>query len=335
MKTIRLIELFAGYGSQAMALEKLGYDFEHHFVCEFDKYAVRAYNAAHGTDFEPSDICNIHAVDLNIVDKAQFTYLLTYSFPCTDLSIIGEREGMAQGSNTRSGLLWEVKRILEECGHDLPQFLVMENVPMIHSEKNMVDFSKWIHFLDGLGYKSKWQDLNAVNFGVPQNRTRCFMVSWLGESRPYMFPEGNTPVTPLSEYLETDVEEKYILSDRFLEYFIKNSEKKRANGKGFQFEPITDPSRDICQTITCKCGNRNTDPFVTMPDGHVRRLTAMECYKLMGVPEDAAKRMIDVNSITQCIKQAGNSIVVDVLAEVFRNLFDENAPGQMTFFDYL
>lgn len=78
MKPIRLIELFAGYGSQAMALEQLGYTFEHHFVCEFDKYAIKAYNAAHGTDFDPSDICNIHAVDLNIVDKAQFTYLLSY-----------------------------------------------------------------------------------------------------------------------------------------------------------------------------------------------------------------------------------------------------------------
>lgn len=78
MKPIRLIELFAGYGSQAMALERLGFEFEHHFVCEFDKYAVRAYNAAHGTNFSTSNICDVHAVDLNITDRARFTYLLTY-----------------------------------------------------------------------------------------------------------------------------------------------------------------------------------------------------------------------------------------------------------------
>lgn len=69
MKTIRLIELFAGYGSQAMALEKLGYDFENHFVCEFDKYAIKAYNAAHGTDFETSNIQNVHASDIDITNR--------------------------------------------------------------------------------------------------------------------------------------------------------------------------------------------------------------------------------------------------------------------------
>lgn len=78
MKPIRLIELFAGYGSQAMALERLGFEFEHHFVCEFDKYAVRAYNAAHGTNFSTSDIRNVHASDLDITNRDAYTYLLTY-----------------------------------------------------------------------------------------------------------------------------------------------------------------------------------------------------------------------------------------------------------------
>lgn len=80
-KKIRLIELFAGMGTQAQALERLGVDFEHHFVCEFDKYAIQVYNAIHGTNFETTDITNVKGGDLGITNKSEYTYLLTYSFP--------------------------------------------------------------------------------------------------------------------------------------------------------------------------------------------------------------------------------------------------------------
>ena len=94
IENLRLIELFAGYGSQALALRYLGIPFEHHFVCEFDKYAIQSYNDIHGTDFEVSDIRLIHADDLNIIDTDKYKYLMTYSFPCTDLSLAGKRKGM-------------------------------------------------------------------------------------------------------------------------------------------------------------------------------------------------------------------------------------------------
>ena len=81
-KPIRMISLFAGYGSPEMALKRLGVNFEHHFMCEFDKYAVKSYNAVHGTDFETSDVRNIHGSDLNITDSDKYCYMLTYSFPC-------------------------------------------------------------------------------------------------------------------------------------------------------------------------------------------------------------------------------------------------------------
>lgn len=96
-KPIRLIELFAGIGAQAKALERLGVDFEHYRICEFDKYAVKSYNAVHGTDFAPSDITKIHADDLGIVDTDKYCYIMTYSFPCQDLSLAGKQQGMAKG----------------------------------------------------------------------------------------------------------------------------------------------------------------------------------------------------------------------------------------------
>ena len=92
-KPIRLIELFAGVGSQAMALRNIGANFEHYKVIEFDKYPIASYNAIHGTNFEPKDITQTKGSDLEIKNTEAFTYLLTYSFPCTDLSLAGRQAG--------------------------------------------------------------------------------------------------------------------------------------------------------------------------------------------------------------------------------------------------
>ena len=210
-KPIRLIELFAGIGSQAKALERLGVDFYHYKVVEFDKYAIKSYNAIHGTDFETSDITKIHAEDLEIKDTNKFTYLLTYSFPCQDLSVAGKGKGMAKDSGTRSGLLWEVERILNECD-ELPHILLMENVIQVHSEKNIADFRSWMNFLESKGYQNYWQDLNAKEYGTPQNRDRCFMVSVLGDYK-YSFPQPFELKLRLKDMLEDEVDDKYYLSE--------------------------------------------------------------------------------------------------------------------------
>lgn len=210
-KPIRLIELFGGIGSQAKALERLGANFEHYRLCEFDKYAVLSYNAVHGTKFQTSDVTKITGSDLGIVDTDIFTYILTYSFPCTDLSTAGKQEGMKRGSGTRSGLLWEVERLLNET-ENLPQILLMENVPEVVSDKNIADFSEWVQFLNEKGYTSKYTILNATGFGVPQNRARCFMLSWLGEYF-YDFPEEKPCNVSLKDILQGGVDERYFLSE--------------------------------------------------------------------------------------------------------------------------
>lgn len=213
-KPIRLIELFAGYGSQAMALKRLGAKFEHHFVCEFDKYAVKSYNAVHGTDFATSDVRNIHGADLNITDKDKYYYMMTYSFPCTDLSLAGKQAGMKKDSGTRSSLLWEVERILNEL-HDnnfgMPDCLFMKNVPQVCGAKNIDDFNNWVRFLESIGYHSFLQILNAKDYGVAQNRERAFMFSFL-EDVYYEFPEPVELEKCVLDYLDEDVPEKYYIS---------------------------------------------------------------------------------------------------------------------------
>lgn len=242
-KRIRLIELFAGVGSQAMALRDLGADFEHHRVVEFDKFAIKSYNAIHGTDFKPTDITQISGSDLGITEPDKYCYIMTYSFPCQDLSVAGKQKGMTKGSGTRSGLLWEVERLLNEVQH-LPQVLLMENVPQVHSKKNMLDFQRWINFLENKGYSNYWQDLNAKNYGVAQNRNRTFMVSLLGKYS-FTFPEPIPLQKAMKDYLEDEVDEKYYINTEKAQKLIR---ELVASGK------LDEPK--ICVDLSVKEPNR-------------------------------------------------------------------------------
>lgn len=249
-KPIRLIELFAGIGSQAKALERLGADFEHYRICEFDKYAVKSYNAIHGTNFETSDITKITADDLGIVDTDKYCYIMTYSFPCQDLSVAGKQKGYNRDSRTRSGLLWEVERLLDEC-QELPQVLLMENVPQVHSEgDNFNNFRDWINKLDSLGYNSYFQDLNAKNYGVPQNRNRCFMVSLLGEY-DYEFPKPFPLKLRMRDLLDSKVDEKYYLSDSMVDYILDT--KNTQQGSEWQGRADSGAiNKDVALTLGCR-----------------------------------------------------------------------------------
>lgn len=249
-RKVRLIETFAGIGSQAAALRNLGVDFEHWKVIEIDKYAVASYNAVHGTDFEPMDITKVHAADLEIRERDKYIYILCYSFPCQDLSLAGNMAGMSKNSNTRSGLLWEVERILDEC-EELPQVLLMENVPQVIGQRNIEDFKLWRRKLESLGYSCYVQLLNSKDYGIPQNRNRCFMVSILGEYY-YEFPHRIPLERKLKDMLEDDVDEKYYLSDEMVNYFIANSEKQKEIGNGFRFEPFERERERVSKAVTTK-----------------------------------------------------------------------------------
>lgn len=225
-KPVRLIELFAGIGSQAKALELLGVDFEHWKVCEFDDYAMKSYNAVHNTNFKTSDIQNLTASDLEIKDKDKYEYIMTYSYPCTDISIAGKKEGMERNSGTRSSLLWEVERLLKECGDNKPQILLMENVRECHNGKNAPLFFEWTSFLRSIGYKNFYTDMDAKNYGIPQTRKRCFMLSILDENAYYEFPQACGLNYSVKEFLEDKVDKKYYVKEETALPLIKKMEKE-------------------------------------------------------------------------------------------------------------
>ena len=129
---------------------------------------------------------------------------------------------MKKGSGTRSGLLWEVERLLNECETELPQVLLMENVPQVIGANNKPDFDKWCLFLESKGYKNYYQILNAKDYGIPQNRQRCFMVSILGDYY-YEFPKPMPLKLKLKDMLEENVDEKYYLSDKMIKYILNRT----------------------------------------------------------------------------------------------------------------
>lgn len=184
-----------------------------------EKEARTIYNNIQATH----NLVNIQQVkgeDLDITDKEHFTYLLTYSFPCQDISGAGKMKGFSDTS-TRSGMLWEVERILKEC-KDKPDVLLMENVPLIHSQDNIGDFNKWIQSLESMGYKNYWQDLIATDYGIPQTRNRTFMVSVLGNYK-YTFPEPIPLKLKLKDMLEDNVDEKYYLSQKMIDGMLNTN----------------------------------------------------------------------------------------------------------------
>ena len=178
-------------------------------------------------DLKP-DVSALHAEDLGITERERYEYVMTYSFPCQDLSLAGKMKGMRKGESTRSGMLWQVERLLLElkARDELPQVLIMENVPQVHSGDNIGPFNDWLDSLQAMGYSSYYKDLNAKRYGIPQNRNRCFMVSILGEAS-YTFPDPIRLRKRLRDFLDKGpIDEKYYLTDEVISRITFSDEEK-------------------------------------------------------------------------------------------------------------
>lgn len=216
-RPLRVFEAFAGYGSQAMALRNIGVPYKVIGISEIDPYAIKAYMAVHGDTRNYGDIAQINWDEVEDFD------LLTYSFPCTDLSNAGKQAGMDEGSGTRSSLLWECKKAIE-AKH--PAYPLLENVKALVSDKFLPGFRRWCDWLTGEGYTNFMEVLNAKDYGIPQNRERIFVVSILGDAW-FNFPQKRELDVKLKDLLEESVDEKYYLSQERVNQFIEGlSEEK-------------------------------------------------------------------------------------------------------------
>ncbi len=356
---IKVLELFAGIGACSKALTNLGIEHEIMDAVEIDKYAIKSFNAVHGTNFEPQDITKW--------DKDIKVDLIMHGSPCQDFSIAGKQAGGDKDSGTRSSLMYETLRIVEKLQ---PKYVIWENVKNLVSKKHVHNYLAYIKSMNELGYKSYGRVLNAKDYGIPQNRERVFTVSFRERKREYEWPTPMPLERKLSDMLEKNVEEKYYLTEKQLACYMMDGTGKYPRRERF-LQNMNRKNQHIGNSITTRAGSRPTDNYVAIktanskgydlaedgdgidlgyPDsttrrgrvGHgvsktittsdgqgtldgirIRKLTPKECWRLMGFNDTDFKKAEKVNSNCQLYKQAGNSIVVDVLMAILENLLTE------------
>jgi DNA (cytosine-5)-methyltransferase 1 len=254
---LKVIELFAGIGAQRKGLERASIEHEVVAISEIDKYALKVYEALYGNTPNLGDISKI--------EKLPKADMWTYSFPCTDISLSGRMKGLEKGSGTHSSLLWEVQRLLEvsKANDELPKYLLLENVKNLISKKFKPYFDEWCRYLESLGYKNFYKVLNGKNYNVPQNRERIFLLSIRNCDEDYVFPNDIPLTTKLGDLLESNVADKYFLSEKLITCF---SSMKNRNGliRGLRFRP-RGKKDEYAWTITTAPGSRATDTFIIEP----------------------------------------------------------------------
>lgn len=360
----------------------VGFDFKNnqHTITEKTRPAMlKKYYLANVLSGNLGNVSQIHAKDLPDID------LLTYSFPCQDLSRAGRMKGMDKDDHTRSGLLWEIERILEEAERldRLPKLLLMENVPEVIGTRNRHNFMSWFYKLERLGYQSYFKIVDAADHGIPQHRERCFMISILGEYS-YSFPRCRKLHMQMKDLLEDEIDIRYFQTYRSVCNYLTNPKERKISSIPVLNKEISSGDTTInairqnqskrsiiCINSLLKNGSRVSQTnrildsegiAVTLTTGYtgyylvsdervpnelaasekvekivldgrelgvirgrlVRRLTALEAFRLMGFDDHDVEEMRKAGvSEVQLIRQAGNSIVVDVLEALLGQLFNK------------
>ncbi|MGL5913088.1 MAG: DNA cytosine methyltransferase [Bacteroidales bacterium] len=328
---VRVFEAFSGYGSQSLALKRLGLNFVNVGISEIDKYAIQAHKSLHG---EVTNYGDISKVDWNIVPDFD---LFTMSSPCTDFSTSGKQLGGEDGSGTRSSLLWECRRAIIA---KKPKYILFENVKAITQSKFIKGFNKWQIELESYGYTNYAKVLNAKDFGVPQNRERLFMISIFNDDEGYEFPSAFKLNKKLKDILESSVDEKYYLRSLSNDSFITGNYRLNktidfSKGTGiidaYNNTIMVDCSPTITTRVDASCCTYVQE--TNDSKNNIRKLTPRECFRLMGVPDDDINILLNCGiSNSQLYKMSGNSIVVDNLYYIFKKLFVDKSKKQLLLF---
>jgi DNA-cytosine methyltransferase len=316
---LKVVSLFSGYGTQELALKYIGVDYENVANCDNFKQANECYDVLHTTTY--GNLGDIRMINENTFPECD---LLTYSFPCQDISISGVQRGIKEG--TRSGLLYEVERLLSA---NRPKYLLMENVKNLISKNHIDNFKKHIYFLRGLGYSSFWRVLNGADFGCPQNRERVFMMSVLNSSidevKEKMMNVDNHKKSRVSmrQHIEHNFDQSLIVDC----HFSTHTPKKHTICKlvGRRDDVKYDQARRIYSVDGCSpCLTTSGSPQILTEDGRVRTITAREGYRFMGVREQDIDLLLTTSlSNTAHVALAGNSICVPVMEAIFSEFFSD------------
>ena len=365
---------FSGIGAPEQALKNLGYDFENVFFCEIDKHAARSYQAIHASKKYYEDITKRDHAEVEPLD------LYVAGFPCQSFSMAGKRKGWATDENgqpvdKRGTLFFDVAKFIQI---NQPKVFILENVKGLLSHEGGKTYQTITDILtngggtlngqmsldvfdDGLGYHVYAQVLNSKHHGVAQNRERIFIVGFK-DFRPFSFPKKEPLKKKLKDILEDEVNEKYYLSDKAIQGFLKHKdhyiEVKSATKEGYEIAQEGDSinfknpnsktrrgrvGKQIRQTIEA---NNEVGVFRNVPEisptlcaegmqtstrltaqnlfktGFIRRFTPLECWRLQDFPDEAFYKAQAVTSDSQLYRQAGNSITVRVIQKLIKKIYE-------------
>ncbi len=333
---MRVLSLFSGIGAFEKALENLDIDFELDHYCEIDEQASCSYSAIHHVD-ESLNLKDVTSIDYSKLGNID---LITYGFPCQDISLAGKQQGLfdKNGNVTRSGLFFNALEVIEKTK---PKFAIFENVKNLTSKKFAKEFEIILSSLDEVGYNTYYKVLNAKDYGVPQNRERVFGISIRKDiDTGFEFPSPVQLETRFEDYC-SPCEEDTSMDNEWLERISK--------WKSYQ-NPLDKVmgTNSICATITTRIAisdgggiNASTKLYSmkisedmnlreNFKDMDIHYLNTLTCWSLMGFDKEdyeLAKFSLQErfnptpNQLRGYLyKQAGNSIVVSVIEAIFESL---------------
>lgn len=339
------IDLFSGIGGFHTGLEKAGMKCVG--WCETDKFAQKSYRALYDTKglWFSDDIRKCRGWEMPNAT------LWTFGFPCQDISVAGKQKGIKQG--TRSGLFFEVMRLLDEKEEGKPEWLIVENVKNLLSIDNGWGFFKILSEMAKRGYNVQWRVYNSKDYGVPQNRERVYIVGHLGERcGRELLPVARKSERALKKVIDGSQ------GDRVYKPELSCTPSSQGGGMGAKtglyvvghVGKVGQRSR-----VFHSCGNAGTltatdykDPQKVMVDNEaihdgvveiknatnhgtagvlmdtspvrIRKLTPKECWRLQGFTDEQFEKAAKVNSNTQLYKQAGNAVTVNVVEEIGKHI---------------
>ena len=240
---MKVLSQFSGIGAFENALANIGVPYELAAYCEIDKYASKSYAAIHDVSEE------MNLWDITKVDETQLPVgidLVTYGFPCQDISIAGKQRGLfdEEGNQTRSGLFFDALRIIQATK---PRVAIAENVKNLTGKRFAEQFRIVLDSLEQAGYNNYWKVLNLKDFGIPQNRERVFIVSIRKDidNGTFRFPKGFPLTIRLKDVLEDEVDEGFYITNAQMGRIINWNAQQRP------FERVLG-NTSVCHTLTAR-----------------------------------------------------------------------------------
>lgn len=311
MEKLKVLSLFSGIGAFEEALDNLHYDYELINYCEFVDSISKAYSLIRNVP-ESKNLGDITKVDET---KLEDFDLMTYGFPCQDISALGDQKGFfdENGKMTRSGLFFEAMRIAK---YKKPKYMIAENVRALVSKPMKNNYNAMIKLLDDIGYNTYTQILNSKDYGIPHSRNRVFMVSIRKDiDKGYKFPEKQElKIKAKDLYDVKPISDEFYVDEPQYKYFNEFRLKKKYSSL----------NSDIAICATTKQGQKsNPQNFVKDEKGY-RVFTDSEMFAFQGFKKSYGKLLRDNNFTTSQIGyMCENSITVNVIQAILEELFKQ------------